>query len=296
MAVTASTPPDPEMEALKKLFAASGGTGAAGASGKNVYMGTEKYMTYGGQKTGEGRGAPKYGTRPLKMTEQEAMNSFYNWDSKKRSDFTAQLVLAGLAPAGAGSLEAEDAWQKLVQASARYGAAGKQVTPYDLLTGYVKSAGGAQKEAWRQTGAFEVNTVTGERRYAGPGTYIGNGRAVQLDVRTDLTDPDTAKGVATKLFQDLMGRDPQAGELASFAAALNAAEASNPVTQTTTTAYDMTTGQPLSQQTSSAGGVTAEGRAYIGEQQIKKKKEYGVTQAVTTYGGALESLVYGNPG
>jgi hypothetical protein len=291
MAVTASTTPDPEMEALKALFAGAGAQGTGQAGQKSVFMGRTLKPTARDEK---------YGLMPKEqanwMTEQEAMNSFYNWDSKKRSDFTAQLVLAGLAPAGAGSLEAEDAWQKLVKASARYGAAGKQVTPYDLLTGYVKSAGGTQKDAWRQTGAFEVNTVTGERRYAGPGTYIGNGRAVQLDVRTDLTDPDTAKGVATKLFQDLMGRDPQAGELSSFAAALNAAEASNPVTQTTTTAYDMTTGQPLSQQTSSAGGVTAEGRAYIGEQQIKKKKEYGVNQAVTTYGGALESLVYGNPG
>ncbi|MGA4942147.1 hypothetical protein [Streptomyces cinereoruber] len=293
MAITASTPPDPEMEALKKLFAAGGTTGPGA---KTVYMGTERYMTYGGQKTGEGRGAPKYGTRPLKMTEQEAMNNFYNWDDKKRSDFTAQLVLAGMVPAGAGALEAEKAWQDLVKASARYGAAGKEVTPYDLLTGYVKAAGGAKKDSWKQLGAFEVNTVTGEKRYAGPGRYLGNGRAVMVDTRTDLTDPDTAKGIATKLFQGLMGRDPQAGELSAFAAALNAAEASSPVTQTTTTQYDMNTGQALSQQTASAGGVTAEGRAYIGEQQIKQKKEYGVNQSVTTYQNALESLIYGNPG
>jgi hypothetical protein len=292
MAVTASTPPDPEMEALKKLFAGSGGTGATAAGGaKSVYMGRTLKPTARDEK---------YGLMPKDqakwLTEQEAMNEFYDWDTKKRSDFTAQLILAGLVPAGSGSLEAEDAWEKLVKASARYGAAGKQVTPYDLLSGYVKSAGGATKESWKNVGAFEVNTVTGEKRYAGPGKYLGNGRAIQTDLRTDLTDPDTAKGVATKLFQDLMGRDPQAGELSGFAAALNAAEASNPVTQTTTTTYDMATGQPLSQETASAGGVTAEGRAYIGEQQIKKSKEYGVNQAVTTYGSALESLVYGNPG
>jgi hypothetical protein len=290
MAITASTTPDPEMEALKKLFAGSTGTGTAGGT-KSVYMGRTLKPTARDEK---------YGLMPKEqakwLTEQEAMNDFYDWDAKKRSDFTAQLVLAGLVPAGSGSLEAEDAWQKLVKASSRYGATGKEVTPYDLLTGYVKSAGGAQKEAWKNTGAFEVNTVTGERRYAGPGRYLGNGQALQMDTRTDLTDPDTAKGVATKLFQDMMGRDPQAGELSAFAAALNAAEASSPVTQATTTTYDMNTGQPLNQQTTSAGGVTAEGRAYIGEQQIKKKKEYGVNQAVTTYSGALESLVYGSQG
>lgn len=290
MAVTASATPDPELEALKKLFAgsAAGGTAAGQAT---VYMGRTLKPTARDEK---------YGLMPKDqakwLTEQEAMSDFYNWDAKKRSDFTAQLILAGLAPAGSGSLEAEDAWQKLVKASARYGAAGKQVTPYDLLSGYVKSAGGAQKDSWKNLGAFEVNTVTGEKRYAGPGRYIGNGRAIQMDTRIDLTDPDTAKATATRLFQDMMGRDPQAGELSAFAAALNAAEASNPVTQTTTTQYDMNTGQPLSQQTGSSGGITAEGRAYIGEQQIKKKKEYGINQSVTTYQGALESLVYGTPG
>ncbi|MFD3531994.1 hypothetical protein [Streptomyces sp. NPDC058664] len=294
MAVVASTPLDPEEEALLKrlgISGAPGGATAAGAGAKSVYMGRTLKPTARDEK---------YGLMSKEqaswMSEQEAMNSFYDWDTKKRSDFTAQLVLAGLVPAGSGALEAEDAWQKLVQAAGRYGAAGKEVTPYDLLTGYVKSAGGAQKEAWRNVGAFEVNTVTGQKRYAGPGMYIGNGRAVQLDSRTDLTDPDTAKGIATKLFQDLMGRDPQAGELSAFAAALNAAEASNPVTQTTTTTYNMDTGQPLSQQTASAGGVTAEGRAYIGEQQIKKKKEYGVNQAATTYMGVMESLMGGGQG
>jgi hypothetical protein len=282
------------MEALKKLLS-SPGTGT-GAGAKNVYMGTERYATYGGRKTDVARTGMKINTRPLKMTEEEAMNDFYNWDTKKRGDFTAQLILAGLVPTGSGALEAEDAWKKLVQAASRYGAAGKEVTPFDLLSGYVKSAGGAQKESWRQVGAFEVNTVTGERRYAGPGKYLGGGRAIQMDTRTDLTDPDTARAIAGKLFQDLMGRDPQAGELSAFAAALNAAESANPVTQTTTTQYDMATGQPLSQETASAGGLTAEGRAQIGEQQIKKKKEYGVTQAVTTYQGAFENLIYGSQG
>ncbi|MFC8490725.1 hypothetical protein ACFUJU_07945 [Streptomyces sp. NPDC057235] len=288
MAITASSSTDPETEALKALL---GSAGTTGAGAKTVYM---------GRTLKPSRRDEKYGLMPKDQadwrSEQEAMNDFYNWDDKKRRDFTAQLILAGMAPAGSGALEAEKAWQDLVKASSRYGAAGKEITPYDLLTGYVKAAGGAKKDAWKQLGAFEVNTVTGEKRYAGPGRYLGDGRAVMVDTRTDLTDPDTARGIATKLFQDLMGRDPQAGELSAFAAALNAAEASSPVTQTTTTQYDMNTGQQLSQQTASAGGVTAEGRAYIGEQQIKQKKEYGVNQSVTTYQGALESLIYGSQG
>lgn len=291
MAVTTSDPAgnDEMIKALKDIF---GQQAAATASGGKVFMG--KIM---GKPTARDE---KYGLMPKEkvrwLSEDEAMREFYNWTPKKRSDFLAQLVVAGLVPAGSGALEAEDSWKKLVQASGRYGSAGQQVSPFDLLSGYVKAAGGAQKEAWRNLGAFEVNTVTGEKRWAGPGVYLGDGRAVQVDSRTDLTDPDTARSIATSLFQSLMGRDPQAGELAAFASALNAAEASSPVTQTTTTQYDMNTGQALSTQTQSSGGLTAQSRQAIGEAQIKKNKEYGVNQAVTTYQGAMENLIFGGQG
>ena len=160
----------------------------------------------------------------------------------------------------------------------------------------MKAAGGTGKDAWQSMGAFQVNIETGERRYVGPGTYLGGGKAIQTDTRVDLTDPDTAKAIATKLFQDLMQRDPQAGELGAFAAALGNAESNSPITQSTTTTYDMDTGQPISQDSVSSGGVTAEGKAYIGEQQIKGKKEYGATQAATYYQNAFDQLIFGSPG
>lgn len=290
MAVTASDPSG-NQEMVKALKEAFGTPAAGGTAGGKVYWGEgARYRPKGAEEKG----------RLLKgsvwKSESEAMNEFYGWTPKKRSDFLAQLVLAGLVPAGSGALEAEDSWKKLVQAAGRYGATGQKVTPFDLLSGYVKAAGGAQKESWRNLGAFEVNTVTGEKRFMGPGKYLGDGRAVQVDSRTDLTDPDTARSIATQLFQNLMGRDPQAGELSAFAGALSAAEASSPVTQTTVTQYDMDTGQALSTQTQSSGGVTAQGRQAIGESQIKKTKEYGTTQAVTTYQGALENLIFGGQG
>ena len=300
MAITASTPSPglEELEALKPLMDLLGPNGGTAAGTGKVYMGTlsglqgknTAYLTPAAEARLSQQKRPKW------ISEEEAKAEFYSWTPKKRSDFLAQLVVAGLVPAGSGALEAEASWGKLVEATAPYGAADQQVSPYDLLSGYVKAAGGAGKDAWRNLGAFEINTVTGEKRYAGPGKYLGNGRAIQTDTRTDLTDPDTARSIATKLFQDLMGRDPQAGELSAFASALNAAEASNPITQSTVTTYDMGTGQALSSDTHSTGGLDASGKAHIGEQQIKKSKEYGVNQAVTTYQGAFESLIYGNPG
>jgi hypothetical protein len=282
-----STPSGNDLAALQQLLAAGGGGGATGGP---VFMGT-------------GRATPtaqdeKYGRAPRKtdlwVSKQEAESDFYNWDTKKQSDFVAKGILSGMLSLGDGPLEGAKLWKKLVDEASNYGAAGAKVSPFDLMASYVQSAGGAK--AWTSAGVWQINTVTGERKYVGPGTYLGGGKAQQTDTRTDLTDPDTAKAVATKLFQDLMGRDPGAGELTNFANALHTAESNNPVVNTTTTQYDMDTGQPISSDTTSSGGLTADGQAYIGEQQVKGKKEYGAYQAATTYQNVLDNLVFGGPG
>lgn len=280
---------DPYMRALKQYI----GSNTADASGGKVYLRSENYMISGGQKTGEGRGAPKYGKRDIWLSPAEAEQEYYKWNQKQQSDFVAQGILSGLLDLGDGPMEGGALWKKLVKEAARYGAAGKKVTPIDLMASYVKASGGAN--AWTSAGVWQVNTQTGERRYTGPGTYLGGGKAQQTDTRVDLTDPDTARAISTQLFQDLMGRDPGQGELGAFASALSQAEQSSPVVATTTTQYDMETGQALSSDTQQSGGLTADSKAYIQQQQIKKSKEYGVTQAVTTYQNAFESLIYGSP-
>ncbi|TXS35064.1 hypothetical protein [Streptomyces sp. t39] len=270
-------------------FAAAGGSGAA-TQGR-VYFGEQGgYRPKGAEE--KGRLLPK---RSVWLTEDEAISRFFGWRQKDQQDFLAKGIVSGLLKLGDGPMEASKLWTKLVKEAASYGKAGKKVHPFDILASYVSAAGGTRESQWQSMGAFEVNVATGEKRYVGPGTYLGDGKAQQIDTRTDLTDPDTARAIATKLFQDLMGRDPGAGELGAFASALHTAESSAPVVNTTTTTYNMETGQPVSQDTQSSGGMTAEGRALIGENQIKKSKEYGVTQAATTYQNAFENLIFGAP-
>lgn len=293
MAIASSGKPDPSlMAALNALAAGAGGGLGAG----KVYMGSTRY-TKGGQDKGSGgylpRGKTMYGTKDMWASEAEATQDYYTWTTKKQSDFVAQGILSGMLKLGDGPMEGASLWKKLVKEASQYGAVGKKVTPFDLMASYVQASGGGS--SWVQQGVWEVNTVTGERRYKGPGTYLGGGKAQQTDTRVDLTDPDTARAVSTKLFQDLMGRDPGQGELGAFASALHSAEQNSPVVSTTTTQYDMDSGQQLSTATTSSGGVSAEGKAYIGEQQIKKKREYGAFQAATTYQNALENLVFGSP-
>lgn len=292
MAINKPSPkPSGESDVLSQ-FSTGGGFGTGGGQ---VYFGSERVQTYGGAKSGEGRGLPKYKSKDIWLSENDAIERFYSWKTKDQQDFLAKGIISGLLKLGDGPMEAGKLWAKLVKEAALYGKAKKKVSPFDLMASYVSAAGGATKNAWHSMGAFEVNIQTGEKRYVGPGTYLGNGKAQQVDTRTDLTDPDTARAIATKLFQDLMGRDPGAGELGAFASALHTAESSSPVTNTTVTQYNMETGQPISSDTTSSGGMTAEGRALIGENQIKKKKEYGVNQAVTTYQNAFENLIFGAP-
>lgn len=279
-------------EALEKLLAGLGGggqqTSISGLKGE-VFMGTKKQQirtrAYGDH------------TRTIKvpktMSANDAYMQFFEWTEKKRKDFIAQGVLGGLLREGAGVMEASQVWKSMVSEAALYNAAGNNVTPWDIMSGYVKSSGGA--DAWVQQGVFEINTVTGERRYVGPGVYLGDGVAQQTDTRVDLTDPRTAQAIVTRAFQQAMGRNPQQGELSKFAAALTKAEKANPLTQTVTTTYNTETGQPISQNSVTSGGLTAEARAMIGENQAKKDPEYGAYQAATTYHDALMQAVYGSP-
>lgn len=218
------------------------------------------------------------------MTEDDADGNYFNWTQKARDDFRAKGLLSGLLTQGAGDLEAYQLWQQLVKQSSFYGAQDKQVSPLDILSGYVKSnsSGG-----WIKQGDFEINPVTGEKRYVGPKFKT----TTQSNV--NITDPATARAIATKVFQDLLGRDPGQGEISAYAQALSQSEAANPSQQTTTTQYDPVTGEAIGSSSVTSGGMSADAQQLLAEDEIKKGKEYGATQAATTYMNALQAAVGG---
>lgn len=220
------------------------------------------------------------------FSSDDATNAYFNWTQKQRDDFRAKGLLSGLLTQGAGDLEAFNLWQNLVKQSSLYGAQGQEVGPMDILAGYVKgnSSGGWIKDS---SGQFETNPVTGERRYIGPQFKT------TTQVAANLIDPATARAIATQVFQQLLGRDPNPGEISAYAQALSDSEAQNPSTTTTTTQYDTTTGEAIGSSSVNTGGMTDQGRALLASDAIKKGKEYGATQAATTYMNALESAVGG---
>lgn len=275
-------------DAAWKAFMDAVSSGGSSSGGKDVYMGVQVTPSKGVRAPFSSAPGLMQRTKPRWMSVDEATGTFYSWTTKKQDDFLAKLKVSGLVQSDAGAIEAGKVWSALVTEAAAYGAQGKQVSPFDLLSRYVKSSGASE---WKKdsTGRFEVNALTGERRYIGPQF------STTTATHTDLTDPATARAIAEKMFQDLMGRNPGKGEIGQFASALSSSEAANPAADVTTTQYDMSSGDAISSNTTSSGGVSADAKAMLAEDQIKKKREYGAVQAATTYQGALDDLVYGAP-
>lgn len=247
-------------------------------------------------------GAVRTETRsiPFTLGLQDAYESFNQFSGKQLRDFIAAGQVAGQLQDDAGFLEAQAFWKKLVNASAGLTKAGRNVSPLDVLASYLgKGAlgagggGGAARSVWQtqfQGGRkFLVNTQTGEVKYQGPRFETTYQKSI------DLTDPTTAKAIATSVFQQLMHRDPGKGEMSSFADALRTAEQSSPVVTSTTTEYDMNTGQAIGTSSKSTGGFGADAKQYLAQQKVKANKEYGAIQASTTYENALENAVFNNP-
>lgn len=270
---------DAQSSTLQDFAAALAAQQAGGADAGKVWMPGPS-----GQSTVLPEGAPPSAQQfsGKWQSVDDAMGQYFNWTQKQRDDFRAKGLLSGLLTQGAGDMEAYSLWSSLVKQSSLYGAQDKPITPMDILSGYVK---GNSNGGWVKQGDFEVNPATGERRYVGPKFKT------TTQTQVNLTDPATARAIATKIFQDLLGRDPGQGEISSYAQALSQSEQQNPSTTTTTTQYDPTTGEATNSSSISEGGMTADGQALLASDEIKKKKEYGATQAATTYMNALLGAV-----
>lgn len=276
----------------------SGGSTTSGKSGGYVYMGTPSGAGYVSPYAPSGATGQQSASESV-LSRNDAYNQFNSFSGKQLRDFIAAGQVAGKLQDNAGFMEAKGLWKRLVDASAGLTAAGQKITPMDVLASYLgkgplgKAGGAAGGSVWqvqyRGGRKFLVNSQTGQVKYEGPRFETTYQKSI------DLTDPTTAKAIATSVYQQLMHRDPGNGELGSFGDALRQAEQNAPVVTNTTTEYDMNTGEAIGTSSQTTGGLSSEGKQYLAEQKIKKSKEYGAVQAATTYANALENAVFNNP-
>lgn len=281
-------------------FKSGGGSGKS--SSGQVYMGLTPQVTtnIGGRDsvlTGS-YGQNNMARLPFMLSKNEAYDFYNGMSGKQLRDFINAGQVSGQLQDDAGFMEGQSLWKKLVDASAGLTKAGNNVSPWDVLASYMgKGPLGVGKNKgpslwqvqYRGGRKFLVNSQTGEVKYEGPKFETTYQKTI------DLTDPTTAKAIATTVFQQLMHRDPGKGELSGYGDALRTAEQQSPVVTHTTTEYDMNTGEAIGATNNTTGGFSADAKQYLAEQKIKKTKEYGAVQAATTYSNALENAIFNNP-
>jgi hypothetical protein len=195
------------------------------------------------------------------------MREFYRWSDAKVRGLAAKLFEAGiLKNPNATRNEIWDGYKVLLMESSMRNAAGKPITPMQILNGYMKNPIGSGVD-----GAG-----------AKPSVYTTTQQNVNL------TDPKAASAMLFSALQDRLGREPSAAERQAFIGALNAAEEANPTITSTT--YKLTKSGAYDTSTRTTGGVTAQG--FLADYTERhNQKEYGAYQAATTYMNALMQAI-----
>ena len=199
------------------------------------------------------------------MNLSQAQQMYFGFDQKTRDKFLSQLQLAGYDASTLNDNKLSQLWAGYVAQAAGYYASGKKVTPWDVI---------AKDMQQREATAAQPRTVTSTQVQANEST------------RTD------ASALFEQAATSLLGRAPTKSESSKFFGALNKYEKANPTVTTTTSNYSGE-GDLTSQSSTSKGGVSADARAYLAEQQAKADPEYGAYQAATTYMGALMQAIKG---
>ena len=190
-----------EQQAASQWMSGTEAGGTTTTTKNRVYMGMAEGPGFASPfapegATGQQAAAPQY------LSKQDAYNFFNTFSGKMLQDFIAKGQVAGQLADDAGLIEAKSFWKKLVDSSMGFTAVGRNVSPMDVLASYlgqgpmgVKGAGGAGRPLWqtqyRGGRKFLVNSQTGEVQYKGPRFETTYNKAL------DITDPSTAKAVAT---------------------------------------------------------------------------------------------------
>jgi hypothetical protein len=202
----------------------------------------------------QGVGAPKV------QNYNDVVNQFYLWDDATKQKFRSQLALTGADVQHMNDAQLQKAWSGYVAQSGAYwqNGNGKGLTPWDVM-----SMDMANREKQGPIKSTSTNTST----------------ALDISTRED------ANYIAQQAARSLLGRDPTQQEISRLLGTLNQYERDNPrVTTSTQTSTQQPGGDTTSESSSTAqGGVSAEARNMLAQQQLKQGPEYGAYQAATTY-------------
>jgi hypothetical protein len=198
---------------------------------------------------------------------QAYAKQFYTWSTQQQNDLRAQLGLVNSSYLTATSDQIASAWFDYIRQAAQSTANGKPVSPSDLISSDIASNNGGKGK--------------------------GNDILTRNISTTSLTSAPDANAIFTAAAQSLIGRAPNANEMAAFKANLNSSETANPVNQTIQYEYNPQGFLVDKNVLKSSGGETDAAKQNLAMQQLRGTSEYANYQASTTYMGALQQLLQG---
>lgn len=216
------------------------------------------------------------------MSTSEAENQFYHWDDQQVSKFRNALEVAGINVSKMDRQHLASRWAGLVRTSEKYTAAGKHISPWDVLNGNIRAA--------KKGGYSGVGGGAGGGGSGGSGGSLAGlpKEITKTSSAINYTDPNTARSIVNQTMQQMLGRNPTNAEIKKFTDALHSYEKSNP--QVSKQQIDTATGMVVADKSVNKQ-ITQAGAAQMAQDETMKKKEYGSYQAATTYFNALRSMV-----
>lgn len=245
------------LDALKAALA-GGAPNASSAKDPPLYLGvTPSRPLYDPQRDALREGASQPAADNVQSTSQ-AYLLFQGWSDKERQAWQNGLYGAGLLQDPADYMGAQTLWQKAVDESARYYAANKNISPWQV-----------------------VGLMAGQANGKGLAKTTTN-----ASTSKNLPSSSEANALVTKVYQDQLGRNPTDGELKQYRIFVEQQAKAHPQTTTTTQTTDGT-GNSSSASTTS-GGVDL---GFETNKALQADPEYGAYQASTYYMNALHAAL-----
>ena len=255
-----------------------------GTPGSQVYMGSNRLMNPGLAAGGVGmigalQGKPTDNYENVRLLPTQ-------WDEKQRRDFVSKGILYGIPgfDYNMGMPEIASAWDEMVKSAQSFSKPGAEWSPWDVMESYQKDPG-----SWGtvRRGDWLYDARTNEKvKYVGPRTKTTTSKNINL------SSPEDVKALTTQMLTELLGRAPNAEELAKYRASINGFERENPeLTTTTSTLNDQE--EVIKQSSVTTGGASQAALGGIISEGAKKGPEYGKFQSGTTYFNALMQMIAG---
>lgn len=273
----ADQPVTPSFEDLAAAEALAGGAAQTGGSkidSMKVYKGTGAQPIGQLQQTREtaGKGLPPVTATkmPIYSTVGEVSSEYFRFDYTSRQNFINALKALGQDTSKMNDADYAAAWRAYTVQAGQQTVNGKNMTPWDVL-------------------ALDLLTREGQRQkeaLQGPKTTTATQTQTSLSTALD------AKAMLYQASKTLLGRAPTDTEANNFFSSLNEAERANPQV-TTTTSTTAPTGELISQEQVSQGGMSADAKQLLVQEEAQKNPEYGAYQVATRFLDGLMGAVYG---